>query len=169
MAEDGGSPSERWVSPAWAWFCGWCWKVGRERVWALREVRRVQVPLRPRADCGRSCLDVQQRCLLVAVHEHRTCPGARDRLRGGHKRIGWQYRFITRAEADRTQRELQRVRAVGHAHAVPHPAERGVLLLERGHFWTADETCRAQDPLEAGAHLLVHLVARRGQIHQRDP
>jgi hypothetical protein len=97
---------------------------------------------------GRGGGHVQQVGVVVrAVGQHRDGTSAPDRLGGRYERVGGHDDLVAGANAAGPQRELDRVGAVGHAHAVGDPGKGRELALERGYPRSADER-------RPGEHLL---------------
>ena len=88
-----------------------------------------------RLDAGR----VDEQELVVDVDEDGGCAGADHGLGGGEEGVGRDDDLVARPHADRPQRELEGVGAVGDADAVSTPANSRVGLLEGLDVGAADE------------------------------
>jgi hypothetical protein len=96
----------------------------------------------------------------IEVGEHGPRARAQDAERGesGAERRG--HDLVARAHAQRLERELDRLRAVGHAHGVFRPERLREFALEGLAFGSQHEPSR----VEHAAHRLLDLAAHRGHV-----
>ena len=77
-------------------------------------------------------------------------------------------RFVPGSDTEGLERQLQRVGAVGHAHAVRHAAERRELLFALGVVATQDEVAPREHAGNAGIHIGLDGLVLGLQIDKRN-
>ena len=123
---------------------------------------------RARRDCrdGLRRIDVERR--RVDVDEHRLCADARDAAGGGEERVGGRDDFVAGADAERHQRQQQRVGTGRHRDRVADAELRGELALERVHLGPHDEALAVADARDRGENLVAQRPVLRLEIEQRN-
>ena len=104
----------------------------------------------------------------VDVHEDRLGAGHDDRGRRGHEGERRRDHLVARPDADRGQRQAQRVGARAHAHAVPHAGQRGQLGLQRLTLRPEDEPAGRQHTRHRVHELGLQRRVLPGEIEKRN-
>ena len=76
--------------------------------------------------------------------------------------------FVARADLECAQREVERIQAVGHAHALPHQIERRVLLLEGLQLLPHNEPVSVNHGRSSREQLFAQRPMHRRKIKKRD-
>ena len=106
--------------------------------------------------------------LRVDVAEHGPRAGVRDRLGGGVERERRDDDVVAGADAERAQRERDRVRAVGDADRVPGAQVVRELALERGDLGAEDVDAGVEQLGELGVDPVAQRRERRRGVEERD-
>ena len=104
----------------------------------------------------------------VDVGADRRGAGGRDRQPGGHERLRGHDDLVARADAQRAQRERERVHAAAHPDGVQRPAGLRPRALEGLDLRAQHPAARAGDPGEGLLQLGGQLGLGRAQIEERD-
>ena len=113
-------------------------------------------------------LGVHEEGVWIDVDEDRAGSDARDRLCRGDERVRRDDHVGARLHADRAQRELDGVGAVGQTDAMPAPGEGRVVGLEGCDVWSADEPRRAQDLGDRREDLVEDLRLLGDEVEEGD-
>ncbi len=124
---------------------------------------------------------IHEQMIVIYVDEHRPRTRTDHGLGGSHEGIHRDDDLVSagtgtvrsthhgaRTDTGRPQRQLDRVSAVAHTHAVPDLAEVGILALECRNVLSTDKRGGREHFVEPGPHLLGDLGLRSRQIHQRN-
>ena len=115
--------------------------------------------------CATSMLNVAG----IDVDEHRRRADARDGAGGGEERVGAGDDLVARPDAERHQRDEQRVGAGGDADGVLHPEQRRQSRCsKRLDFRAHDEALAVADARRSREHLVADGRELRLEIEQRD-
>src|SRR5262245_4519954 len=122
----------------------------------------------PRGHGPSGRLHVERIRLGLDVHEDRGGPDHEGRGRRRHEREGGREHLVTRAHAQRGQRQAQRVGAGGHAQRVARAGQRGQVVLQRRALGSQDEAGRAEDSVRRGQQVVAQRGVLAGQVQERD-
>ena len=112
---------------------------------------------------------VDQEVLVVAIDEHRAGAGSVHGAGRRDERVRRKDDLVAGPDPETAQDRLDRVRSVGHTHAVVGLAICPELVLERRYLGAADEGRVADDPREPALDLLGNFVALGRQVEEGDP
>ena len=123
---------------------------------------------RPLGHDGLDRVGVQHERRLVHVGEDGRGAEERDGLGGRKERERARHDLVARADAERAERDHERVRARVEADRVADAEKLSRLALERLDLRPADEHARARHALERGRHFGPERVVLRREVENRD-
>ena len=121
-----------------------------------------------RRDLPGGVFEVDVEVVRVDVDPDRGGAEAGDGAGGGEEGEGREEDLVALADAERHQREQERVGAGGDPEGVLHAEEGGAVLLEGLEARTHDEHVRAQHLAEGGLELGLEGAVLRAEIKERD-
>ncbi len=122
--------------------------------------------LRPRRDRGDGLRGIDVEREGIDVDQHGTRSDARDAACRREKRVGRRDDFVARADAERHEREQQRVGARRDADGVLDAEERGQFPLEAVDLRPHDEALAVGDARHCRENVLAQWTVLRLQIEQ---
>ena len=102
------------------------------------------------------------------VDRHRRAPRALDRLHPCHEGVRLHKDLVAGLEADRLERQRERIGARGHPADVANAQVGRHLALEGAHLVPAEQLHALEDPIARREQLVTVRPVLAGQVQQRD-